>query len=397
MKPALAILIITAGALLTMETVMHPTASDRVIFMLIFGGAALSSVVGGLFLPRLTWRFRSLRATVLLVSLAAAALVAVVVSVAASLMFLSSHDLQVVLIAVAMSTGFGIVLSTAIAGALSRDLDRLQFNIDRVGAGEEVETTALARRDELGRLARRFDAMAAKLSEATEARQRTEAAQRSFLAAISHDLRTPLTAMRVALEALEDDMAPDPERYLRSMSTDIDVLSHLVDDLFLLSRIEAGRLEMVPETVDVAELVDEAIEAMQPMADLGRVKLQLTRSGRPLAQGGPAELGRVVRNLLDNAIRWSPVGSHVDVAVGRENGSVRVSVTDQGPGFSAAFRSEAVREFTRADSARARSDGGAGLGLAIAHGLVAAHGGSLHLDEGPGGRVTFAIPATGSA
>ena len=103
----------------------------------------------------------------------------------------------------------------------------------------------------------------------------------------------------------------------------------------------------------------------------------------------------MVRNLLDNAIRWAPEGSLVDVSVGRDNGSVNVSVADEGPGFPTAFRPEAVREFTRADSARTRSHGGAGLGLAIAGGLIRAHGGSLQLGAGPGGVVSFAIPVTG--
>ena len=394
MKAALAILAIAAGALLTIETMMQPTAGDRVTFILIFGGAALLSVVAGIALPRMTWRFRSLRTIVLLTSVSAAVLVSVVVSVAASLMFLSSHDLRVVLIALAMSIAFGIVLSTAIANAFSRDLELLRARAHAVGAGSEDVRTSISRRDELGELARAFDAMTAKLAEATEARERTEAAQRSFLAAISHDLRTPLTAMRVALEALEDGMAPDPDRYLRAMSKDVEVLSRLVDDVFLLSRIEAGRLDIEPETVDIAELVDEAIEAMQPVADRSQVRLRLKRSGASLARGGSAELGRVVRNLLDNAIRWTPEGSQVDVSVGRDNGSVTVSVSDEGPGFPAAFRPEALREFTRADVARARSHGGAGLGLAIARGLVTAHGGSLELGNGPGATVTFAIPAS---
>jgi len=394
MKAALAILAIAAGALLTIETVMQPTAGDRATFVLIFGGAALLSVVAGIALPRMTWRFRSLRTTVLLMSVSAALLVAVVVSVAASLMFLSSHDLRVVLIALAMSIAFGIVLSTAIANAFSRDLELLRATAQAVGAGKEDVSTSITRRDELGELARAFDAMTAQLAEATEARARTEAAQRSFLAAISHDLRTPLTAMRVALEALEDGMAPDPDRYLRSMSKDVEALSRLVDDVFLLSRIEAGRLDMESETVDIAELVDEAIEAMQPVADRSQVRLRLQRSGTSLARGGSAELGRVVRNLLDNAIRWTPEGSRVDVSVGRDNGSVTVSVSDEGPGFPPAFRPEALREFTRADVARARSHGGAGLGLAIARGLVSAHGGSLELGNGPGATVTFAIPAS---
>ena len=132
------------------------------------------------------------------------------------------------------------------------------------------------------------------------------------------------------------------------------------------------------------------------VADRSRVRMSLQRSGSTLVQGGPVELGRVVRNLLDNAIRFAPAGSSVDVSVARDNGHVQVSVADQGPGFPAGFRAEATREFTRPDAARARSHGGAGLGLTIVRGLVNAHGGSVRLDTGPGGSVTFEIPAAAS-
>lgn len=394
MRSALVALGIAAVALVANETVMQPTAQDRVAFVLVFGGGALLAVVAGTLVRRVTRRLGSIRTKVMLMSLTAVALVAIVVGVAALLMFLSPHDLRVVLIALLMAGGLGMVLSTSLATTLSRDLDALRATAQAVGAGDFRPRVASGRRDELGEAARAFDAMTAQLAKATADRDQAEAARKSFLAAISHDLRTPLTAMRVAVEALEDGIAPDPERYLRSLSKDVDALSRLVDDVFLLSRIEAGKLDMAVEPVDVAELVDEAMEAMQPVADHNQVQLQFRQSGSTMVNGGSDELGRVVRNLLDNAIRFAPAGSAVDVSVGCDNGSVKVSVADQGPGFPDAFRADAVRDFTRADTARARSHGGAGLGLAIARGLVGAHGGSLRLGGGPGGVVTVALPAT---
>ncbi len=393
MRVVLGTLGIAIGALIATEAVMQPTARDRVAFVLIFGGAALFAVAAARSLGRLTARLRSIRTRVLVISLSAITLVVVVVLAAAFLMFLSPHDLRVVLIALLMAAGLGIVLSTSMTNTLSRDLEALRAIVQEVGAGDLTARVSTTRLDELGDLARTFDEMTNRLAGATAARERAEGARKTLLASLSHDLRTPLTAMRVAVEALEDGMAPDPERYLRSLSKDVDALARLVDDLFLLSRIDAGRLEMIVVAVDVAELVDEAIEAMQPVADRGRVRMQLQRSGATLVRGGPAELGRVVRNLLDNAIRFAPAGSLVDVSVGRDNGHVSVSVADQGPGFPLDFRADAAREFTRADAARARSHGGAGLGLAIVRGLVDAHGGSLELGAGPGGVVTFALPA----
>ena len=112
--------------------------------------------------------------------------------------------------------------------------------------------------------------------------------------------------MRAAVEALEDGLAPDPQRYLRSMRADVDAMSHLVDDLFLLATIEAGKLEIDREPIDLAELADESIDALQPVAAGKGVELRLDADGSVAAVGGAAALGRVIRNLLNNAIRYSP-------------------------------------------------------------------------------------------
>ena len=396
MRAVLALVAIAAIALVAVEVGMQPTATDRLSFVGIVAGATLLAAATPVMLDPLIGRLRSLRSTVLVMTVATVGLVAAVVAASAGLMFLSPHDLRVVVIAVLLAVGLGVVLSTSWTAGLRSDLQQLQATAERVGAGDLTVRTNCTRSDELGDLARTLDDMTRQLAEAKGDQERSDQTRRAFLAAISHDLRTPLTAMRVALEALQDDMAPDPDHYLGSLVRDVDALSRLVDDLFLLSRIEAGRLEITAEPLDVAELVDEAIEALRPVADRSRVRLALRRSGSTLVAGGPAELGRVVRNLLDNAIRHAPRESRVDVTVGRDNGSVTVSVIDEGPGFPGSFVPYALREFSRADAARTRAHGGAGLGLAIASGLIDAHGGTLDLAAGPGGRVSFKLPASES-
>lgn len=397
MKAFLALVALAAAALVSVELGMQPTAADRAIFMGIVISATLLAVATPHLLDPLISRLRTLRAKVLVMTLATIALVAAVVAASASLMFFSPHDLRVVVIALLLAVGVGVVLSTSWTKALRRELLDLQSTAERVGDGDLTVRTNSTRQDELGQLARTFDSMTQQLAEANADRRRTEEARRALLAAVSHDLRTPLTAMRVAIEALEDGIAPDASRYHRALARDVDALSRLVDDLFLLSRIEAGRLEIRSEPVDVAELIDEAIEAMRPVADRGSIRLALHRSGSTVVAGGAAELGRVIRNLLDNAIRHAPSESRVDVTVGRDNGSVTVSVVDEGPGFPSHFRPFALREFTKADVARTRAHGGAGLGLAIAQGLIDAHGGRLTLGNGPGGLVRFALPAETSS
>lgn len=395
MRAVLAVIGVTSGALVAVESIMAPTPTDRVTFILIFTGAGLLVLPAARSLRGRLRRIGSLRRSVIVVSLASVAIVVAVVAAASLVMFLSPHDLRVVLIAALIGTALSIILATTMTDDLRRDLDDLQSVVRRVGRGDLTTGTASSRADELGDLWRAFDEMTARLSSETMARHQAEAARRSFLAALSHDLRTPLTSMRVAVEALEDGLVPDPARYLRALGRDVEALSKLVDDLFLLSRIEAGRLAMRFDEVDVAELADEAIEAMQPVADRGRVGMRLHRSGSTVVIGGSAELGRVVRNLLDNAIRYAPPGTGVDISIRRSNGSVRLSVSDRGPGFPAHFRDVALEDFTRADTSRSRSHGGAGLGLAIARGLVTAHGGSLRVGRGVGAVVTVVLPITG--
>ena len=127
-----------------------------------------------------------------------------------------------------------------------------------------------------------------------------------MLSSVGHDLRTPLSALQAALEALIDGVAPDPDRYLRSMQKDVTALSALVEDLFLLSRIEAGRLELSRTPVDLTELADEAIEALAPAAERHGVRMRLVAAGSVPVIGNAVAVGRVIRNLLDNAVRHSP-------------------------------------------------------------------------------------------
>jgi len=159
-----------------------------------------------------------------------------------------------------------------------------------------------------------------------------------------------------------------------------------------LARIEAGELTLERQHVDLAELADETIEAMEPMARHQQVHLCLEATGCVPVLGGPEALGRVMRNLVDNAIRHAPAASHVIVRVLNGDGAT-VAVIDDGPGFDPALLPAAFDSFSRADPSRNRDTGGAGLGLAIAKGVIEAHGGEIWADPGPGGRVSFRLPA----
>ena len=378
--------------LIVFEISMQPTAEDRVLLGLIF---VLVAVLAGLLALALRWagrRSHSIRRSVLIVGLAGLVIAAVTVGIAAQQMFLSSHDLNLLLVVLVFAVATTVAFAVSVSGDLTRDLEATAAAARRVQAGDLGARTGVIRADEVGTVAETFDRMAADLEQRDAERRSQEAARRQFLAAIGHDLRTPLASLRAAIEALEDGLAPDPDRYLHSMDRDVAVLSSLVDDLFLLSRLEEGSVEMERGPIDITELADEAIEMLTPVAVSAEVQLELVADQRVVVVGGSEAVSRVLRNLLDNAIRFAPSGSAVTVEVLGEDGA-EVRVVDDGPGFDPAFVGEAFERFSRGDPSRERSTGGSGLGLAIARGFVEALDGSIWAEPGPGGCVGFRLPA----
>lgn len=156
------------------------------------------------------------------------------------------------------------------------------------------------------------------------------------------------------LLAIEDGVAPDPDRYLRSMRGDIDRLRGMVDDLFVLSRLEAGEQPLDTMPVDLVEVAEGAVEAVAPLAARHDVEVRLTADPADPVTGDPQALDRVLRNLLDNAIRYAPAASTIDVNVHERDGVTTVRVHDDGPGFPPEFIAQAFEQFSRADPARER-------------------------------------------
>lgn len=373
------------------EITMDPTPSDRtrlaVIFLVLMGVAAAAVLL----LPRWSQRARSIRFTIVAVGMTSFMIVAATAIAAAQEMFFSSHDLQLLLVVL----GFGLVASFGFAYAVSRpitaDLRRMATTAQRVAEGDFAATTEVARADEVGSLALAFDAMAADLQQAEQVRLDADVARREFLTAVGHDLRSPLGSLQAAVEALQDGVAPDPERYLQSMERDVAALHRLVDDVFLLARLEAGAVELKLQSVDVTEIADEAIEVLRPTAHRLGINVELQATGSITTDTAPDALGRVMRNLIDNAIRHSE--SNVVVSVDAAD-DLKVRVTDDGEGFPPDFVDRAFESFTRADAARTRDGSGTGLGLAIAHRFVTALGGSIQAEPGPGGVVEFNLPVS---
>jgi signal transduction histidine kinase len=225
-----------------------------------------------------------------------------------------------------------------------------------------------------------------------------EKSRRDLVAWVSHDLRTPLAGLRAMAEALEDGVVHDRAtvaEYHRRIRTETDRMSALVDDLFELSRINAGALRLHPVRIPLAEVVSDAIATAYPLAAGRGIKILAPKSGWPTVTASEPELARVIGNLLMNAVRYTPPDGTVQVNAGRDRDDVWLTVSDTCGGiededlpqvFDVAFRGSRAR--TPTDQA------GGGLGLAIVRGLVEAQGGRVKAGNVDGGcRFEVRLPA----
>ena len=355
-------------------------AADAVALVAISFAVSLAvGVVGRVLLGRGKSRRLARQAVVVaLVGIAGTMLGAVV---AAKAMFVSPHDLKALFV---ILVGAGIV---AVLGALhlGEQVDRASRTLGdvtrRIGADEAVSPTVVTSApEELTRLAHELDTMRARLEEAREREKRVEQSRRELIAWVSHDLRTPLAGIRAMVEALNDGVVDDPdtiERYHATMQQEADRLAGLVDDLFELSRIQADALQLTFEPIALNELVSDTLASAQVTAELKGVRLQ----GHVLDDAGVAdlsipEIGRVLRNLLENAIRHTPSGGTITVEVVGRTETVEVTVADGCGGISTGDLDRVFDLAYRGDTARSPGGGG-GLGLAIAKGLVEAHQGVI--------------------
>jgi signal transduction histidine kinase len=214
-----------------------------------------------------------------------------------------------------------------------------------------------------------------------------------LVAAAPHDLRTPLASLRLLVEAIDDEVATGEtrDRYLREIRTHVGVLSDLIDDLFELSRIEAGDISWTMRQVELGELIDDTVAAMRaPAAERGvRISAELP-SGELVAQANAEKVQRVLFNLIQNAIRHTPADGSVTVRARPAGKGVEVEVDDSGEGIAPADGERVFDAFYRGDASR--GEDGAGLGLAISKAIVEAHGGRIWLEHGGRGtRVRFTL------
>ncbi|MFM7616752.1 MAG: ATP-binding protein [Actinomycetes bacterium] len=273
-----------------------------------------------------------------------------------------------------------------LARGVTSPLREMAGAADAMARGDYSQRVTATSMDEVGRLARAFNHMAAELAE-------TDRLRRDLVANVSHELRTPITALQARLENLVDGIEePDPE-ILGTMLLQTERLGRLVTQLLDLSRLEAGTVPLDRHEFAVAPLIAHAVREQALQGSDVAVEVVVDDPALT-ADGDPERVHQVVANLLENAVRHSPAGGTVEVRARRGGEGVVIEVADEGPGIPEADAARVFERFYRADAARSSQAGGAGLGLAIARWIVDLHGGEIHPErrEPHGCRMVVTLP-----
>lgn len=386
-------------AVLMMQGLMQAPLSDVTALVTTLTVTSLVSLAVGYFLFRFVWkRSPSFYLTLVLTYAWAGILTLFNVWIMSMRMFASPHDLLLsgILLAFAaiVATSFGVF----VAANLNRVLSELADSAQQIADGNFEARVAVKGRDEVARAGSAFNEMADQLQEGEAQRAELEKLRRDLIAWTSHDLRTPLTSIRAMIEALHDGVVTDPEttqRYYRTMRSDIIALNTLLDDLFELAQLDAGGLVIELSPHSLSDMISDSLEGFQALAAQKNIRLsgEIGENLDPVNLNA-AKIGRVLSNLLSNALRYTPADGQVHVRAYRTPEGAIVTVQDSGPGFEPEDLPRVFEQFYRGEMARSRATGGAGLGLAIAQGIVEAHNGRIWAENAPqgGAMIGFMLP-----
>ncbi|PFG34278.1 sensor histidine kinase [Sanguibacter antarcticus] len=366
---------------------------DTLIVIAIAAGWSFAVGLGGVSLAWLLRR-RSVRWTASLSALVAVGGIVAGVVGTAQAMFLSGHDMSVVIVVCIVSGLVSVSFALWVGDRVVHSARSLRDSATKFGEGGPFVGAEIGPH-EFDEISRELTRSSDRLREAADRERRLEESRRELVAWVSHDLRTPLAGIRAMSEALEDGMAEEPMRYWSQMRTEVDRMVRMVDDLFELSRIHAGALQLSVETFSLGDLVSETLAGADPVARARRVHVGGAVDPGVLVRADPNALARVVANLVMNAIRHTPSDGSVQIDARADHDMVELSVSDACGGIPAADLNRVFDVAWRGSHARTPgADTGAGLGLAIVKGLVEAHRGTVVVaNHAPGCTFVVRIPA----
>ncbi|MCB0080958.1 MAG: HAMP domain-containing histidine kinase [Caldilineaceae bacterium] len=395
------ILLTFALTLFLFVITMRPVLAEFREMTLLLGATAGISLLAGLAAYYFGWFERSPRLawTLLAGYLLSSLLTWINVMVTTWRMFIEPHDRSLGTILMIFATSIAVTLGYFVSMAVTDKVSAVREAARAIAGGHLRTRLQVSGRDEVTELAVAFNEMADQLETAAQRRRELEQLRRNLIAWVGHDLRTPLASVQAMVEALADGMVDDPatqERYLRTAKRDIHALSLLIDNLFEMAQIDAGGLPLDRQRNSLRDLLSDTLESFQTLAAEKGVNLhgEVAPGIDPVWMDARL-IGRVLTNLLGNAIRHTPDGGHVYLSARPvDEHRVAVAVRDTGVGISQADLPHIFEQFYRGEKSRSRATGGAGLGLAITKSFVEAHGGDIGVTSNPGQgtEFTFVLP-----
>lgn len=383
--------------------VLNPSMQDvqQLFGFMGSSGVVTVGIVYLLYKRKLVQSFTSLRWTLLMIILLTVLLVFVNVFVTAQLMFISQHDL-ILTTALLIFAGIVAVISVIyIASSMIERIQQLSEAARKLGRGELNTRLAIQGNDELAHLATLFNQMAHELEVVDKEKRLLEQSRRDLVAWASHDLRTPLTAVRAMNEAMLDGVVSDAEtvnRYRQQIQREVEHLGRLIDDLFEIAQMDAGNLNLTRKLTALPELISTTLGSISARAAQKNIVVNSNiEESLPMMYIAPDKIQRVLYNLLDNAIHHTPPGNTVTLTVRRQNKGVQFIVHNTGSAIPEEELPRIFERFYRGERSRAQTSNGyrgTGLGLAIARGFVEAHGGTIRVASDPerGTTFTFSLP-----
>ncbi len=386
---ALAITLAFAATLFSVPTSDLPRLTS--VLVGVGGGVGLLALLS--MWPAVLGRVGGVRGQLVGIGLISSFLLVGMVLAGSRALFISGHDLSILLtmllFAALLAVGFSLYGATPIA----RRIKRVREGVARLAGGDFETELSVGGHDEISGLSTDFNRMAASLREMAAGEREIEQARRDLIAAVSHDLRTPIAAVLALVEAVADGIVPDKEtekRYLSSARRELVNLGRLVDDLFDLVQIDAGVLRLNLEASSLHDLVSDTLSSFQPQAKRKGVRLagEIPGDVDPVLANLP-KLQRVLQNLIGNALRHTPAGGTISLRAEPRGELVQVEVVDTGHGIPPQELPYVFERSFRGETARGRpseteASPGAGLGLAISRALVEAHGGTIDVESEPG-------------
>ncbi len=299
---------------------------------------------------------------------------------------LQGVERQMIMVFAAMAV-VAVVLAFLMSHVLTRPITAMTRTIDRMGQGDLSVRVPVQGSKEIWNLAKSYNTMAEQLETLDKSRNQ-------FVSNASHELKTPMTTMKILLENViyQPDMPAEMRtEFLQDMNHEIDRLTNIISDLLTLTRMDSKAMELNLSAFDFSESCEDTLRLLRPQAEKRSQRLTGKIDPAITLTGDKVKLEQVIYNLVENAIKYTPDGGAITVTMNRRGGQAVLSVRDNGVGIPEADQKHIFERFYRVDKARSRETGGTGLGLSIVRQLVALHGGTITVDSQPGSGSTFTV------